>query len=91
MDSIHGLRINGKTVKLKGGCLHHDNGLLGAASFYESEMRKVKKLKEVGFNAIRTTHNPPSKWLVEACDRVGMYIFDEAFDAWGDGKAPRRL
>lgn len=88
VDSIHGLRINGKTVKLKGGCLHHDNGLLGAASFYESEMRKVKKLKEVGFNAIRTTHNPPSKWLVEACDRVGMYIFDEAFDAWGMAKRP---
>lgn len=85
-DSIRGLRINGKTEKLKGGCLHHDNGLLGAISLYESEVRKVKKLKEIGFNAIRTTHNPPSLALLEACDRLGMYVFDEAFDAWGIAK-----
>ena len=87
-DSVRGLRINGRTVKLKGGCLHHDNGLLGAVSLYESEARKVKKLKELGFNAIRTAHNPPSSALVEACDRLGMYIFDEAFDAWGMAKRP---
>ena len=85
-DAVRGLRINGKTEKLKGGCLHHDNGLLGAVSMYESEARKVLKLKEVGFNAIRTAHNPPSSALVEACDRLGMYIFDEAFDAWGMSK-----
>lgn len=85
-DVIRGLRINGKTVKLKGGCLHHDNGLLGAVSLYETEARKVKKLKEVGFNAIRTAHNPPSAALIEACDRLGMYVFDEAFDAWGMAK-----
>ena len=85
-DAIHGLRINGKTEKLKGGCLHHDNGLLGAVSIYETEARKVQKLKEIGFNAIRTAHNPPSAALVEACDRLGMYIFDEAFDAWGMSK-----
>ncbi|WP_044915121.1 glycoside hydrolase family 2 TIM barrel-domain containing protein [Butyrivibrio sp. WCE2006] len=85
-DALRGLRINGETVKLKGGCLHHDNGLLGAVSLYEAEARKVKKLKETGFNAIRTAHNPPSAALVEACDRLGMYIFDEAFDAWGIAK-----
>ncbi len=85
-DAIRGLRINGKTVKLKGGCLHHDNGLLGAVSLYETEARKVRKLKEVGFNAIRTAHNPPSAALIEACDRLGMYVFDEAFDAWGMAK-----
>lgn len=85
-DAVRGLRVNGKEVKLKGGCLHHDNGLLGAVSFYEIEARKVRKLKEVGFNAIRTAHNPPSAALVEACDRLGMYVFDEAFDAWGIGK-----
>ncbi len=85
-DSVRGLRINGKEVKLKGGCVHHDNGLLGAVSFYEIEARKVKKLKEVGFNAIRTSHNPPSAALIEACDRIGMYVFDEAFDAWGIAK-----
>ncbi len=85
-DAVRGLRINGKEVKLKGGCLHHDNGLLGAVSLYEMEARKVRKLKEVGFNAIRTAHNPPSAALIEACDRLGMYVFDEAFDAWGIGK-----
>ena len=85
-DAIRGLRINGKSVKLKGGCLHHDNGLLGAVSLYESEARKVRKLKENGFNAIRTAHNPPSAALIEACDRLGMYVFDEAFDAWGMAK-----
>lgn len=85
-DSVRGLRINGKEVKLKGGCVHHDNGLLGAVSLYESEARKVRKLKEVGFNAIRTAHNPPSAALIEACDREGMYVFDEAFDAWGMAK-----
>ena len=85
-DARRGLRINGKTVKLKGGCLHHDNGLLGAVSLYETEARKVRKLKALGFNAIRTAHNPPSAALIEACDRLGMYVFDEAFDAWGIAK-----
>lgn len=85
-DAERGLLINGKSVKLKGGCLHHDNGLLGAVSLYEAEARKICKLKEVGFNAIRTAHNPPSSVLVEACERLGMYIFDEAFDAWWVGK-----
>lgn len=86
VDVVRGLCINGKTVKLKGGCLHHDNGLLGAVSLYEMEARKVRKLKEVGFNAIRTAHNPPSAALIEACDREGMYVFDEAFDVWGMAK-----
>ena len=87
-DVKHGLRINGRAVKLRGGCLHHDNGPIGAVSVYDAEARKVMKLKEVGFNAIRTTHNPPSSALIEACDRLGMYVFDEAFDAWGMGKQP---
>lgn len=86
VDAKRGLRINGKTTKLKGGCVHHDNGLLGAVSLYEIEARKVRKLKEAGFNAIRTAHNPPSAALVEACNREGLYIFDEAFDAWGVAK-----
>ena len=87
-DVKHGLRINGKSVKLKGGCLHHDNGVIGTVSLYDAEARKVRKLKEIGFNAIRTTHNPPSAALIEACDRLGMYVFDEIFDAWGMGKQP---
>ena len=87
-DVRHGLRINGKSVKLRGGCLHHDNGVIGAVSLYDAEARKLRKLKEAGFNAIRTTHNPPSVALIEACDRLGVYVFDEAFDAWGMGKQP---
>ena len=87
-DVKHGLRINGKTVKLRGGCLHHDNGPIGAVSVYDAEARKIRKMKESGFNAIRTTHNPPSSALIEACDRLGMYVFDEVFDAWSMGKQP---
>lgn len=87
-DVRNGLRINGKTVKLKGGCIHHDNGILGAVSLYDCEYRKLSILKEIGFNAVRTTHNPPSAALMEACDRLGMYVYDEAFDAWGIMKQP---
>ncbi len=87
-DVVHGLRVNGKTVKLKGGCLHHDNGMLGAVSLYDSEFRKLSIMKQIGFNAIRTTHNTPSSALLEACDRIGMYVFNEAFDAWGIMKQP---
>lgn len=85
-DSTHGLRVNGRSLKLKGGCIHHDNGLLGAVSLYDSEYRKLQLLKEAGFNAVRLAHNPPSKELLEACDRIGLYVFDEAFDAWGFSK-----
>ncbi len=87
-DPVHGLLVNGKSVKLKGGCVHHDNGLLGAVSLYDAEVRRVTRMKEVGFNALRTTHNPPSKVLLEACDRLGLYVFAEAFDAWGIAKQP---
>ncbi len=87
-EATHGLRINGKTVKLKGGCLHHDNGILGAISLYEAEYRKLSILKSQGFNAVRTTHNPPSSVFLEACDRLGIYVFDEAFDTWGIMKQP---
>ena len=87
-DARHGLRINGQTVKLKGACLHHDNGLLGAASLEDAEERKVRRLKEIGFNAIRTAHNPPSAYLLEVCDRLGMYVIDELFDVWNMAKVP---
>ncbi len=87
-DVRHGLRISGQEVKLRGGCLHHDNGVIGSVSLYDTEARKVRLLKKLGFNAVRTTHNPPSAALIEACDRLGMYVFDEVFDAWGMGKQP---
>ena len=87
-DVKHGLRINGREVKLRGGCLHHDNGVIGIVTTFDAEARKVRLLRESGYNAVRTTHNPPSAALIEACDRLGMYVFDEAFDAWGMGKQP---
>lgn len=87
-DALHGLRINGHTVKLRSGCLHHDNGILGAVSLYDSEYRKLKILKDGGFNAVRTAHNPPSAVFLEACDRLGLYVIDEAFDAWRMDKKP---
>ncbi len=82
IDAQNGLLVNGKSVFLKGGCIHHDNGPLGAISIKQAEERKVRLLKENGFNAIRISHNPPSEILLEVCDRLGMYVVDEAFDAW---------
>ena len=81
-----GLTINGKTYKLSGGCIHHDNGVLGACAFDRAEERKIELLKAAGFNAIRTAHNPPSPALLDACDRLGMLVMDEAFDCWAKGK-----
>lgn len=77
-----GLLINGQREILRGACIHHDNGMLGACSFPEAEERKVKKLKEAGYNAIRSAHNPCSKALLSACDRLGMLVLDEYTDGW---------
>lgn len=77
-----GFQLNGVTTKLTGGCLHHDNGPIGACAFDIAEERKIRLMKEVGYNAIRTAHNPPSTALLEACDRLGMLVMDEAFDMW---------
>ena len=73
-------------MKINGGCVHHDNGCLGAAAFNRAEERRVELLKFAGFNAIRTSHNPPSEAFLEACDRLGMMVIDEAFDCWKDSK-----
>jgi beta-galactosidase len=82
LDREQGLRINGKTVKLRGACIHHDNGVLGAATLERAEERRVEGLKAAGFNAIRSAHHPASKALLDACDRLGMLVMDEAFDMW---------
>ena len=86
--SNKGLFINGKETLLRGGCVHHDSGILGAATYSESEERRVRILKENGFNAIRSSHNPASKALLDACDRLGMYVMDETFDMWYNRKNP---
>ena len=86
--SNKGLLINGKETLLRGGCVHHDSGILGAATYAESEERRVRILKENGFNAIRSSHNPASKALLDACDKYGLYVMDETFDMWYNRKNP---
>src|SRR5687768_3291845 len=71
-DVTNGFRLNGKTVKLKGGCVHHDNGPLGSKAFDRAEERRVELLKASGYNVIRCSHNPPSPAFLDACDRLGM-------------------
>jgi beta-galactosidase len=85
-DAVNGFQLNGKKLKLKGGCIHSDNGPLGAKSFDRAEVRRVELLKASGFNAIRCAHNPPSPAFLDACDQLGMMVIDEAFDMWQDGK-----
>ena len=84
-----GFLLNGKNVLLKGGCLHHDNGALGSAAFKSAEYRRVKTMKEAGFNAIRTSHNPPSRHFLDACDELGILVMDESFDHWQKPKNPQ--
>ena len=81
-----GLEINGVPTLLKGGCVHHDNGLLGAATYYKSEYRRMKILKGAGFNAIRSAHNPASDAMLRACDELGLYVMDETWDMWFNHK-----
>ncbi|MEI6949275.1 glycoside hydrolase family 2 TIM barrel-domain containing protein [Paraflavisolibacter sp. H34] len=88
-DATNGFRLNGKTVKLKGGCVHHDNGPLGAKAYDRAEERRVELLKAAGYNAIRSSHNPPSPAFLDACDRLGMLVIDEAFDSWKGAKNPQ--
>jgi beta-galactosidase len=83
-----GFVLNGSPLKLAGGCVHHDNGPLGAVAFDRAEERRVQMLKAAGFNAIRAAHNPPSPAFLDACDRLGMMVMDEAFDCWAKGKNP---
>ena len=86
VDAERGFRINGQMLKLMGGCIHHDNGPLGAAAIDRAEERRIELLKANGFNAIRTSHNPPSPAFLDACDRLGMLVVDEAFDCWERAK-----
>ena len=77
-----GMTLNGQRVILRGACIHHDNGVLGACTYPEAEERRVRLLKENGYNAIRSAHNPCSKALLDACDRLGMLMMDEFVDVW---------
>jgi beta-galactosidase len=77
-----GFLLNGRHVILKGACIHHDNGPLGSVALDRADQRRIELLKANGFNAIRTSHNPPSQGFLDACDRNGILVMDEAFDMW---------
>jgi beta-galactosidase len=79
-DPNKGFQLNGKQVKIKGVCLHHDAGCLGAAVPEKVLERRLRLLKELGVNAVRTSHNPPAPELLDICDRIGLLVKDEAFD-----------
>ena len=87
-DSKKGFQVNGQTVKLRGGCVHHDHTFIGTAEFDVACERKVRIMKEAGFNAVRIAHHPASKAMLRACDKLGMYMMNESFDTWLGLKSP---
>lgn len=84
-----GFKLNGRPILLNGACIHHDNGILGAAAYKSAERKRVEQMKEAGFNALRTSHNIPSEAFLDACDELGMLVIDEVFDGWRDAKNAR--
>ncbi len=86
LDAVNGLRINGERIKLRGACIHHDNGVIGACTLERAEERRCEQLKAAGFNCIRSSHHPMSKAMLDACDRLGMLVIDELSDVWTNHK-----
>ena len=84
-DPDKGFFLNGRSVKMKGGDIHQDAGSLGAAIPDRAQERRVRLMKETGFNAVRCSHNPPAREFLDACDRLGMLVIDESFDKWKSG------
>ncbi len=82
----HGFQLNGQTRKFKGVCLHHDLGPLGAAVHHDALLHQLTMLKDMGCDAIRTSHNMPDPQLVELCDKMGLMMMIEPFDVWNHGK-----
>lgn len=87
-SSTKGFLLNGKPVLLKGGCMHHDNGFLGAMAIDRAEYHRVQLMKANGYNAIRCSHNPPSETFLNACDELGVLVIDEFTDMWNLYKNP---
>ena len=81
-----GFHLNGQNLKLNGVCMHHDQGALGAAAYYDAIYRQMSIMKDMGCNAIRTAHNPASKNLIEICNELGMLVIEETFDGLVDAK-----
>jgi beta-galactosidase/beta-glucuronidase len=88
VDARRGLRVNGHPVLLRGAAVHHDSGPLGAATFAKAERRRARLLKEAGYNAIRSAHNPLSRAFLDACHELGLYVMDELTDVWFGRKTP---
>jgi len=88
-SAIDGFKLNGKPILINGCCVHHDNGILGAAAYDRAEYKRVELLKDAGFNAVRTSHNIPSESFLNACDKIGLLVIDEAFDGWRVAKNDR--
>lgn len=82
VDAKHGFRLNGKKIKLRGACIHHDAGIIGGIANKSVEKRRIRKLKKAGFNAVRMAHNPSSTAVLEACDEEGMLVMEESFNVW---------
>jgi beta-galactosidase len=89
VDAKRGFLLNGKRVLLRGGNIHHDNYMLGGAGAPRADERKIELMKTAGYNAIRNAHNPASKATLDAADRLGMLVINEAFDMWAVPKMPR--
>ena len=87
-DADKGFLLNDKPLLINGACVHHDDGVLGAMAFDAAEIRKVRQMKDAGFNLIRTSHNPTTRAFLDACDSIGMLVIDEAFDGWRQSKNP---
>lgn len=87
-DADEGLFLNGEHVKLHGVCLHHDLGALGAAFHEKAAQRQLTAMQAMGVNALRTSHNPPAKQVMDLCDEMGILVVDEAFDMWERPKTP---
>ena len=87
-DAERGFVLNGQPLLINGTCVHHDDGVLGAMAFDAAEIRKVRLMKEAGFNLIRTSHNPTTRAFLDACDSIGMLVIGETFDGWRTAKNP---
>ncbi|MDC0584261.1 DUF4982 domain-containing protein [Bacteroidales bacterium] len=86
--AANGFKLNGRQVKFKGVCMHHDMGPLGSAINYRAKERQMEIMLSMGVNAVRTSHNPPSPEWIQICDRLGILMQVEAFDEWKKGKIP---
>lgn len=81
-DAKNGFILNGKPMLINGACVHHDHGIIGAMAFDAAEIRKVRLMKQAGFNLIRTSHNLQTRAMLDACDSIGMMVIDEIYDGW---------